>query len=98
MPETGRERHSNAGTQMPTNCLKALGRPSGRKPPPSRVRCQPGEGRMLFRSRTGALVLIIVGTLFLLSNLGWIPQLGPLLRQWWPLILIIVGIVMLVQR
>jgi hypothetical protein len=53
---------------------------------------------MLFRSRTGALVLIIVGTLFLLSNLGWIPQLGPLLRQWWPLILIIVGIVMLVQR
>jgi hypothetical protein len=53
---------------------------------------------MLVRSRTGALVLIVVGTLFLLSNLGWIPQIGPLLRQWWPLILIIVGILMLVQR
>jgi len=53
---------------------------------------------MAFRSRTGAFVLIIVGTLFLLSNLGLIPQLGPLLRQWWPLILIVVGVIMLVQR
>jgi hypothetical protein len=53
---------------------------------------------MLVRSRTSALVLIVLGTLFLLSNLGWIPQIGPLLRQWWPLILIIVGILMLVQR
>jgi hypothetical protein len=53
---------------------------------------------MHMRSRTGAFALIIVGTLFLLSNLGVIPQLGPLLRQWWPLILIVVGILMLVQR
>ena len=53
---------------------------------------------MLFRSRIGAIILIIVGTLFLLSNLGVIPQLGPLLRQWWPLILIIVGVVMLIPR
>ena len=53
---------------------------------------------MLQRSRTSAVVLIIVGTLFLLSNLGVIPQLGPLLRQWWPLILIVVGVLMLVQR
>jgi hypothetical protein len=53
---------------------------------------------MGFRSRTAAFVLIIVGTLFLLANLGLIPQLGPLLRQWWPLILIVVGVVMLVQR
>ncbi len=29
---------------------------------------------MLFRSRTAALILIVVGTLFLLSNLGWIPR------------------------
>jgi hypothetical protein len=50
------------------------------------------------RSRTGALILILVGAVFLLSNLGWIPQIGPLLRQWWPLILIIVGIGMLIQR
>lgn len=53
---------------------------------------------MLVRSRTGAVILIIVGVLFLLSNLGWIPQVGPLLRQWWPLILIIVGVRMRVQR
>ena len=53
---------------------------------------------MIFRSRTGAIVLIIVGTLFLVSNLGVIPQLGPLLRQWWPLILIIIGVLMLVRR
>jgi hypothetical protein len=53
---------------------------------------------MLTRSRTGALILIIVGTLFLLSNLGWIPRIGPILRQWWPLILIVVGVLMLVQR
>jgi len=53
---------------------------------------------MLNRCRSGPLILIIVGTLFLLSNLGWIPQIGPLLRQWWPLILIIAGVLMLVQR
>lgn len=53
---------------------------------------------MLFRSRTTALILILVGAAFLLSNLGWIPRIGPLLHQWWPLILIIVGALMLVQR
>ena len=53
---------------------------------------------MLLRSRTGAVILIIVGALLLFANLGWIPQIGPLLRQWWPLILIIVGVLMLVQR
>jgi len=53
---------------------------------------------MLFRSRTGALILIVVGTAFLLSNLGWISRIGPLLHQWWPLILIIVGVLMLAQR
>jgi len=53
---------------------------------------------MHLRSRTGAIVLIIVGTLFLLSNLGVIPHLGPLLHQWWPLILIVIGVIMLVQR
>jgi LiaI-LiaF-like transmembrane region len=53
---------------------------------------------MNLRSRTSAIVLIVVGTLFLLSNLGVVPQLGPLLRQWWPLILIVIGVIMLVQR
>ena len=53
---------------------------------------------VLSRSRTCALVLIIVGALFLASNLGWFPQLGSVLRQWWPLVLIVVGVVMLIQR
>ncbi len=53
---------------------------------------------MHMRSRTGAIALIIVGTAFLLSNLGVIPQLGPLLHQWWPLILIVIGVMMLVRR
>ena len=53
---------------------------------------------MLFRSRVGPLILIVVGTLFLMSNLGWIPRIGPFLHQWWPLILIIVGVLMLVRH
>jgi hypothetical protein len=53
---------------------------------------------MLFKSRAVALILIVVGALFLLSNLGWIPRLGPFFHQWWPLILVIVGILMLVRR
>lgn len=53
---------------------------------------------MLLRSRTCAIIFIIVGALLLMANLGWIPELRPLLRQWWPLILIVIGIVMLIQR
>lgn len=53
---------------------------------------------MRHRSITGALVLIVVGVLFLLSNFGLLPRLGPLFVQWWPLILIIVGVSMLVRR
>lgn len=53
---------------------------------------------MRSKSRIGALVLIVLGVLFLLSNLGLIPRLGPLFAQWWPLILIIVGVSLLVRR
>lgn len=53
---------------------------------------------MLFRSRVGGLILIVLGVLFLASNLGWIPRLGPLLHQWWPLILILIGVLLLVRR
>jgi lia operon protein LiaF len=41
--------------------------------------------------RIGALVLIVLGVLFLLANFGLIPRLGHLFAQWWPLILIAVG-------
>ena len=56
------------------------------------------ERRMRNRSMTGAFILIVLGILFLLSNLGWLPRLGPLFAQWWPLILIIVGVSLLVRR
>jgi Domain of unknown function (DUF5668) len=56
------------------------------------------ERRMRNRSITGALILIVLGVLFLLSNFGWLPRLGPLFAQWWPLILVIVGISLLIRR
>jgi hypothetical protein len=34
----------------------------------------------------------------LLSNLGWIPPIRLLLSQWWPIILIIAGILVLIQH
>ncbi len=53
---------------------------------------------MAGKSRTGAVLLIVIGALFLMSNLGVIPQIGPFLRQWWPLILIVAGAAMFVNR
>jgi Domain of unknown function (DUF5668) len=51
-------------------------------------------------STIGALVLIGVGALLLLANLGYIhiPRLRPLIAQWWPVILIVVGLFLLVRR
>ena len=45
------------------------------------------------RSRTGAYILIFIGTIFLLVNLGVLPvaELRQLLAKWWPLILIVIG-------
>ncbi|HYM86429.1 MAG TPA: DUF5668 domain-containing protein [Pseudoxanthomonas sp.] len=46
-----------------------------------------------------ALILIAVGVLFLLNNLGLTNlSLGTLIRTWWPAILIIVGISMLFKN
>lgn len=53
---------------------------------------------MKSKSGIGALVLIVLGVLFLLANLGWIPHLGPLVARWWPLILIAVGVSLLLRR
>ncbi len=44
----------------------------------------------------GAILLIVLGALFLLSNLGWFPW--DRLSQFWPVILIVVGILMLRNR
>jgi len=57
-----------------------------------------GRMPMLFRSRAAALILIVAGALLLLANFGLIPRLGALAHQWWPLLLIVVGILILVRR
>jgi hypothetical protein len=53
---------------------------------------------MKSKSRIGAYILIGLGIIFLLSNLGWLPGLRALMAQWWPLILIIVGILLLIRH
>jgi len=47
----------------------------------------------------GPLVLIAVGILFLLKNLGLADlDIGRILSVWWPAILILVGISLLIKR
>jgi cell wall-active antibiotic response 4TMS protein YvqF len=53
---------------------------------------------MRSKSVIGAYILIGLGIIFLLSNLGWLPPIHLLMAQWWPLILIIVGILVLIRR
>jgi hypothetical protein len=53
---------------------------------------------MKSRTRIGAYILIGLGIIFLMSNFGWIPRLHVLMAQWWPLILIIVGILLLIRH
>ena len=53
-------------------------------------------GIMKSKSRVGAYVLIALGAVFLLSNFGLLPHL--FLKQWWPIILIAVGIISLARR
>ncbi len=46
-----------------------------------------------------AIILIVLGALFLLQNLDLLDfDLGNLLSKWWPLILIAVGVGMLFRR
>ncbi|WDS36442.1 DUF5668 domain-containing protein [Pseudoxanthomonas sp.] len=46
-----------------------------------------------------ALVLIVLGTLFLLDNLGFSTfDAGHLISTWWPLLLILAGVNLLLKR
>jgi ribose/xylose/arabinose/galactoside ABC-type transport system permease subunit len=46
-----------------------------------------------------AIVLIVLGAFFLLTNLGLINvSLAELLKTWWPLILIALGVTMIIKR
>ena len=47
----------------------------------------------------GPLVLIAIGILFLLKNLGLADlDIGRILSVWWPAILILVGLSLLIKR
>jgi hypothetical protein len=63
------------------------------------VRVQKGwRNKQAMRSNFLALVLIVSGAIFLMSNFGMLPHVGPLFRQWWPVVPIIAGIYLLVNR
>lgn len=52
--------------------------------------------RPMSRNLLPAILLIVVGTIFLLNNLGYTSvSLGRLISTWWPAILIVVGISLL---
>ena len=53
---------------------------------------------MFRKSVLAPLVLVALGVIFLLSNLGMLPPLGPLFARWWPVILIAVGLSLLLRR
>ena len=53
---------------------------------------------MFKKSIVAPVILIVIGCLFLLRNLGVLPNLGQFIHQWWPLVLIAVGGLMLLRR
>ena len=51
------------------------------------------------KGNVAAIVLIVLGVFFLLTNLGLINvSLAELLKTWWPLILIALGVAMIIKR
>ena len=49
-------------------------------------------------SNISAIILIGLGVYFLALKFGWVPHLGYLIVEWWPVILIIAGVVMIVRN
>ncbi len=49
-------------------------------------------------SNTGAYILIGLGVYFLALKFGWVPHLGYLIAEWWPVVLIVAGVVILVRN
>lgn len=51
------------------------------------------------KGNVAAIVLIVLGAFFLMTNLGLVSiSLAELLKTWWPLILIALGVAMIVKR
>ena len=49
-------------------------------------------------SNLGAYLMIAVGVYFLALKFGWVPHIGYLIMEWWPLVLIVAGVVILVRN
>jgi uncharacterized integral membrane protein len=63
--------------------------------------CAPHDQRKGFtmKGNVAAIVLIVLGAFFLMTNLGLVSiSLAELLKTWWPLILIALGVAMIVKR
>jgi DUF4097 and DUF4098 domain-containing protein YvlB len=69
--------------------------PPGYVPPPAYPPPPPYRYR---RSIAGPLILIIIGGLFLARNLGWHFPIWHWFGHWWPLLLIVWGVVVLIER
>ena len=67
--------------------------PPAPPPPPSY-----GPPYRYRRSIAGPLILIIIGGLFLARNLGWRFPLWHWFGHWWPLLLILWGVIVLIER
>jgi hypothetical protein len=49
--------------------------------------------------RIGAIVLIVVGAVFLLNNLGMAHlSIREIARTWWPALLVVAGLSLLIRR
>ena len=53
---------------------------------------------MTNRDITTGVILIVVGLVILLANLGIISAWREIWRDWWPLLLVIIGAVMLLKK
>jgi DUF4097 and DUF4098 domain-containing protein YvlB len=67
-------------------------------PPPPNYGPPPPPPYRYRRSIAGPLVLIIIGGLFLARNLGWRFPIWHWFGHWWPLLLILWGIIVLIER
>ena len=53
---------------------------------------------MRSKSYVPAIVLIALGTYFLLEKRHLLPDFGPLFHDWWPVVLIVAGVLMLIRQ
>lgn len=53
---------------------------------------------MRSRSNIFAILLILAGGYLILQKQRLIPDLGPLFHDWWPLLLVLAGLLLLIRR